>query len=79
MPGLKEKIKEAQILGSFKKKIKPNLTKEEIKALEELKTNPDIVIKKADKDKALESYKVTKGQAHLNYENINFCLTHRRS
>jgi len=71
MPGLREKIKgeEAQILGSMKKKVKPNLTKEEIKALEELKTNPEIVIKKADKDGALvvlktESYKAM-GQAHL--------------
>lgn len=51
-------------------KSKPNLTRQEITALKELKTNPNIVIKKADKDGALvvlktENYR-TMGRVHFN-------------
>jgi len=75
MPGLRERIKEeeTQILEACKRKTRPNLKREEISALEELKRNPNIVIKKADKDGALvvlkiESYRAM-GQAHLRDEN----------
>ncbi|XP_037773962.1 uncharacterized protein LOC119570191 [Penaeus monodon] len=75
MPGLKDKIREeeALIIEASKRKVRPNLTKKEILALEELKTNPNIVIKKADKDGALvvlktENYRAM-GQAHLRDEN----------
>ncbi|XP_037789399.1 uncharacterized protein LOC119584830 [Penaeus monodon] len=71
LPGLRDQVKEIEtmILKVCNKKTRPNLTKNEITALDELKKNPDIVIKKADKDGALvvlrtESYRAM-GHAHL--------------
>lgn len=71
LPGLAEKIDEAQkeILTAGKRKNRLNLNRKEIEALEQLKENPNIVIKKADKDGALVVLKAgnyrAMGRAHL--------------
>jgi len=71
MPGLENVIKCElfEVYQAWEKKERPNLTKEEHKALKELAENPDIVIKKADKDGALVVMKtnnyIAMGDKHL--------------
>jgi len=71
LPGLAEKIDEIlkEVLTAGKKKRNMNLNRKEIEALEQLKGDPNIVIKKADKDGALVVLKTgnyrAMGRAHL--------------
>ena len=71
MPGLENMIKCElfEVYQAWEKKERPNLTKEEQKALKELAENPNIVIKKADKDGALVVLKtcnyIAMGEKHL--------------
>lgn len=71
LPGLAEIMDEAkkEILTAGKRKKRLNLNKKEIEALEQLKEDPNIVIKKADKDGALVVLKTgnyrAMGRAHL--------------
>lgn len=71
MPGLDNVIKCElfEVYQAWEKNERPNLTKLENKALKDLAENPDIVIKKADKDGALVVLKtssyIAMGEKHL--------------
>ena len=71
LPGLTEKIDEIrkEVLTAGKRTCRMNMNRKEIEALEQLRKDPNIVIKKADKDGALVVLKTgnyrAMGRAHL--------------